>query len=127
MQLGCYSSVLTPRVPFRRQGYLVDEEPSGYFNSATEEALKRWQQANGITRSPGLFGVPGRALYAKARGPPDTCLSRHLIWWMLPLVMPADACGCRLSWFVDRSMASRCQTVAGCSPIPRRRRTTRRA
>ena len=62
---------LTPRVPFLRQGHLVDEEPSGYFNAATEEALKRWQQANGITRSPGLFGVPGRALYAKARGPDE--------------------------------------------------------
>lgn len=52
------------------QGYLVDEEPSGYFNSATEEALKRWHQAHGITQAPGIFGVAGRALYAKARFDP---------------------------------------------------------
>jgi hypothetical protein len=66
----------------------VDEEPSGYFNSATEEALKRWQLANGITRSPGLFGVPGRALYAKARGS-DVTWPRTL--WTLPPFTPADA------------------------------------
>lgn len=56
------------------QGFLVDEEPSGYFGAQTEAALRRWHAAQGVaTPSPGLFGREGRAAYAKAR--PARCLA----------------------------------------------------
>ena len=49
------------------QGFLVDEAPTGYFGTQTEEALKLWHTAHGISAQPGTFDVPGRTLYAKAR------------------------------------------------------------
>ena len=51
------------------EGFLTLEEPSGFFGAHTEDALRRWQAANGLAAE-SVFSLPARALYAQKRGLP---------------------------------------------------------
>eukprot|EP00475_Leptophrys_vorax_P027718 TRINITY_DN3956_c0_g1_i11.p1 TRINITY_DN3956_c0_g1~~TRINITY_DN3956_c0_g1_i11.p1 ORF type:complete len:198 (+),score=1.30 TRINITY_DN3956_c0_g1_i11:31-594(+) len=55
----------------KSEGYLF-EEPSGYFGTATEEALIKWQNVNALVPARGILGYSSRVAYARKHGLPTT-------------------------------------------------------
>ncbi|CAI5958114.1 unnamed protein product, partial [Closterium sp. NIES-64] len=53
------------------QGFLY-EEPSGYFGTATEEAVIKWQTSNALVPARGIVGYSSRVAYARKHGLPTT-------------------------------------------------------
>ncbi|CAI5978834.1 unnamed protein product [Closterium sp. NIES-64] len=55
----------------RTEGFLY-EEPSGYFGTATEEAVIKWQTSNALVPARGIVGYSSRVAYARKHGLPTT-------------------------------------------------------
>ncbi|CAI5485118.1 unnamed protein product, partial [Closterium sp. Yama58-4] len=55
----------------RAEGFLY-EEPSGYFGTATEEAVIKWQTSNALVPARGIVGYSSRVAYARKHGLPTT-------------------------------------------------------
>lgn len=55
----------------RGEGFLFDD-PSGYFGTATEEAVIKWQGANALVPARGILGYSSRVAYARKHKLPTT-------------------------------------------------------
>eukprot|EP00850_Spirogloea_muscicola_P012854 SM000085S23204 [mRNA] locus=s85:159957:162053:+ [translate_table: standard] len=53
------------------EGYL-SEEPSGYFGTATEEAVVKWQLTNKVLPAKGFLGYSSRVAYARSNKLPTS-------------------------------------------------------
>ncbi|GJP31234.1 hypothetical protein CLOM_g10192 [Closterium sp. NIES-68] len=98
----------------RSEGFLY-EEPSGYFGTATEEAVIKWQTTNSLVPARGILGYSSRVAYARKHGLPTTEQLRAM-------EKAAEGCEVRRCIEVDSHKKNGMELWERCLARTRRRR-----
>ncbi|CAI7861501.1 unnamed protein product [Closterium sp. NIES-53] len=72
LKRGSYGGDVSCLQEYLRTEGLLYEEPSGYFGTATEEAVIKWQTSNALVPARGIVGYSSRVAYARKHGLPTT-------------------------------------------------------